>query len=192
MHARWGILCWTAHVSFFFQFQRATVQNYLTGALETAAYRISKSSWLKEHDHPVVATINRRINAITGNYHQHYLRRDFLITEWKAAASAKCLMQENGPLDFYSPKMGKYFSWYKPLNPKLDIYTRYLLVKYYAIRGSDFTMAILQMVATGVFLWNWVWFQFTFLLLNKLVHKFFKDFIKVVRLILIVPNFYSL
>ncbi|ESO84721.1 hypothetical protein LOTGIDRAFT_196347 [Lottia gigantea] len=45
---------------------RATVQNSKTGALETAEYRISKSAWLKETDHPVVQRVNKRIEAITG------------------------------------------------------------------------------------------------------------------------------
>ncbi|KAL8609462.1 hypothetical protein ACOMHN_037984 [Nucella lapillus] len=45
---------------------RATVQNPNTGILETATYRISKSAWLKGTDHPTVAKINQRIQAITG------------------------------------------------------------------------------------------------------------------------------
>ncbi|KAG0701730.1 Prolyl 4-hydroxylase subunit alpha-1 [Chionoecetes opilio] len=47
-------------------FRRATVQNYKTGELETASYRISKSSWLKAEDSEVVAGVNRRIGSITG------------------------------------------------------------------------------------------------------------------------------
>ncbi|XP_069159184.1 prolyl 4-hydroxylase subunit alpha-1 isoform X1 [Procambarus clarkii] len=47
-------------------FKRATVQNYKTGELETASYRISKSSWLKNEHHEVVATVNQRIESITG------------------------------------------------------------------------------------------------------------------------------
>nr|XP_053628395.1 prolyl 4-hydroxylase subunit alpha-1-like isoform X1 [Cherax quadricarinatus]XP_053628396.1 prolyl 4-hydroxylase subunit alpha-1-like isoform X1 [Cherax quadricarinatus]XP_053628397.1 prolyl 4-hydroxylase subunit alpha-1-like isoform X1 [Cherax quadricarinatus]XP_053628398.1 prolyl 4-hydroxylase subunit alpha-1-like isoform X1 [Cherax quadricarinatus]XP_053628399.1 prolyl 4-hydroxylase subunit alpha-1-like isoform X1 [Cherax quadricarinatus]XP_053628401.1 prolyl 4-hydroxylase subunit alpha- len=47
-------------------FKRATVQNYKTGELETASYRISKSSWLKHGDHKVVAGVNHRIESITG------------------------------------------------------------------------------------------------------------------------------
>ncbi|XP_042233562.1 prolyl 4-hydroxylase subunit alpha-1-like [Homarus americanus] len=47
-------------------FKRATVQNYKTGELETASYRISKSSWLKGEDHEVVAGVNKRIGSITG------------------------------------------------------------------------------------------------------------------------------
>uniref|UniRef100_A0A2P2I4Y7 procollagen-proline 4-dioxygenase n=1 Tax=Hirondellea gigas TaxID=1518452 RepID=A0A2P2I4Y7_9CRUS len=48
------------------RFKRATVQNYKTGALETASYRISKSAWLREDDHETVALVNRRISQITG------------------------------------------------------------------------------------------------------------------------------
>merc|ERR1711892_90233 len=33
------------------RFKRATVQNYKTGELETANYRISKTAWLKEEEH---------------------------------------------------------------------------------------------------------------------------------------------
>ncbi|XP_042891211.1 prolyl 4-hydroxylase subunit alpha-1-like isoform X2 [Penaeus japonicus] len=47
-------------------FKRATVQNYKTGELETASYRISKSSWLKADDSEVVARVNQRIEDITG------------------------------------------------------------------------------------------------------------------------------
>lgn len=47
-------------------FKRATVQNYKTGELETASYRISKSSWLKSGDSEVVYRVNERIGAITG------------------------------------------------------------------------------------------------------------------------------
>ena len=49
------------------QFRRATVQNYKTGELEIASYRISKSSWLKAEDSEVVWTVNERVAAITGN-----------------------------------------------------------------------------------------------------------------------------
>ncbi|KAJ1369161.1 phytochrome 2 [Parelaphostrongylus tenuis] len=45
--------------------RRATVQNAVTGALETASYRISKSAWLKEDDHPVIARVNKRIHDMT-------------------------------------------------------------------------------------------------------------------------------
>jgi len=33
------------------QFRRATVQNHVTGELEPATYRISKSAWLKAQEH---------------------------------------------------------------------------------------------------------------------------------------------
>ncbi|RWS28712.1 prolyl 4-hydroxylase subunit alpha-1-like protein [Leptotrombidium deliense] len=46
--------------------KRATVQNYKTGDLEVARYRISKSAWLKGEDHAVVARVNQRIEDITG------------------------------------------------------------------------------------------------------------------------------
>nr|CDJ87150.1 Prolyl 4-hydroxylase alpha-subunit and Tetratricopeptide TPR2 and Oxoglutarate iron-dependent oxygenase domain containing protein [Haemonchus contortus] len=45
--------------------KRATVQNAVTGDLETASYRISKSAWLKEEEHEVIARINRRIGDMT-------------------------------------------------------------------------------------------------------------------------------
>ena len=45
--------------------KRATVQNYFTGNLETAKYRISKSAWLTNREHKVVEGISRRIQAIT-------------------------------------------------------------------------------------------------------------------------------
>ncbi|KAK6027167.1 hypothetical protein OSTOST_06805 [Ostertagia ostertagi] len=45
--------------------KRATVQNAVTGELETASYRISKSAWLKEEEHEVIARINRRIGDMT-------------------------------------------------------------------------------------------------------------------------------
>ena len=41
------------------RFKRATVQNYKTGNLETANYRISKTAWLKEHEHPHIGHIYR-------------------------------------------------------------------------------------------------------------------------------------
>ncbi|KAL1505429.1 hypothetical protein ABEB36_004999 [Hypothenemus hampei] len=48
------------------RFQRATVQNSETGALETAQYRISKSAWLKEIEHKHVADIAQRVADMTG------------------------------------------------------------------------------------------------------------------------------
>lgn len=46
--------------------KRATVQNSLTGALETANYRISKSAWLKNADSGVVERVSRRIEHVIG------------------------------------------------------------------------------------------------------------------------------
>ncbi|XP_056222910.1 prolyl 4-hydroxylase subunit alpha-1-like isoform X1 [Seriola aureovittata] len=46
--------------------RRATISNPITGVLETAHYRISKSAWLGAYEHPVVDTINQRIEDITG------------------------------------------------------------------------------------------------------------------------------
>lgn len=51
---------------FILKFRRATVQNHLTGELEVAHYRISKSAWLKDEDHEVVETIGRRLSDMTG------------------------------------------------------------------------------------------------------------------------------
>ncbi|KAF8373714.1 phy-2, partial [Pristionchus pacificus] len=45
--------------------RRATVQNSVTGELETASYRISKSAWLKGEEHPVIERINQRIDLMT-------------------------------------------------------------------------------------------------------------------------------
>ncbi|CAG2121015.1 unnamed protein product, partial [Medioppia subpectinata] len=46
--------------------KRATVQNSMTGNLETAKYRISKSAWLTNREHEVVHRISRRVSAVTG------------------------------------------------------------------------------------------------------------------------------
>ncbi|XP_071379446.1 prolyl 4-hydroxylase subunit alpha-1-like [Centroberyx affinis] len=46
--------------------RRATISNPITGVLETAHYRISKSAWLAAYEHPVVDKINQRIEDITG------------------------------------------------------------------------------------------------------------------------------
>ncbi|XP_051795811.1 prolyl 4-hydroxylase subunit alpha-1-like isoform X1 [Acanthochromis polyacanthus] len=46
--------------------RRATISNPVTGVLETAHYRISKSAWLGAYEHPVVDKINQRIEDITG------------------------------------------------------------------------------------------------------------------------------
>lgn len=48
------------------RFRRATVQNFLTGKLETASYRISKSSWLKTEEHKYVEDIVQRTEDMTG------------------------------------------------------------------------------------------------------------------------------
>lgn len=48
------------------RFKRATVQNSVTGELEVAQYRISKSAWLKEQDHKHVADICQRVEDMTG------------------------------------------------------------------------------------------------------------------------------
>ncbi|XP_051897415.1 prolyl 4-hydroxylase subunit alpha-1-like isoform X3 [Pristis pectinata] len=46
--------------------RRATISNPITGVLETAHYRISKSAWLSGYEDPVVQRINKRIEDITG------------------------------------------------------------------------------------------------------------------------------
>uniref|UniRef100_A0A672FWY3 procollagen-proline 4-dioxygenase n=2 Tax=Salarias fasciatus TaxID=181472 RepID=A0A672FWY3_SALFA len=46
--------------------RRATISNPVTGVLETAHYRISKSAWLGAFEHPVVDKINQRIEDVTG------------------------------------------------------------------------------------------------------------------------------
>ncbi|KAG7277442.1 hypothetical protein CRUP_016345 [Coryphaenoides rupestris] len=46
--------------------RRATISNPITGVLETAPYRISKSAWLTEYDHPLIEKINQRIEDLTG------------------------------------------------------------------------------------------------------------------------------
>ncbi|KAF5298234.1 hypothetical protein FQR65_LT09745 [Abscondita terminalis] len=48
------------------RFRRATVQNYKTGELETAQYRISKSAWLKEEEHEHIRSICKRVQDMTG------------------------------------------------------------------------------------------------------------------------------
>lgn len=48
------------------RFRRATVQNYKTGELEVANYRISKSAWLKDHEHPYIKAIGERVEDMTG------------------------------------------------------------------------------------------------------------------------------
>ncbi|MEE6488307.1 hypothetical protein FKM82_015190 [Ascaphus truei] len=46
--------------------RRATISNPITGVLETAHYRISKSAWLSGYEDPVVSRINQRIQDLTG------------------------------------------------------------------------------------------------------------------------------
>nr|XP_002735430.1 PREDICTED: prolyl 4-hydroxylase subunit alpha-1-like [Saccoglossus kowalevskii] len=46
--------------------RRATIQNSVTGNLEFAEYRISKSAWLSEDDGDVVHRLNHRIEQYTG------------------------------------------------------------------------------------------------------------------------------
>ncbi|VEN58775.1 unnamed protein product [Callosobruchus maculatus] len=48
------------------KFRRATVQNSVTGQLEVAQYRISKSAWLEDFEHEHVAAVNRRVEDMTG------------------------------------------------------------------------------------------------------------------------------
>lgn len=48
------------------QLKRATIQNSVTGNLEFADYRISKSAWLKDHDDAIVARIRQRVSHYTG------------------------------------------------------------------------------------------------------------------------------
>ncbi|KAM9560105.1 prolyl 4-hydroxylase subunit alpha-1-like isoform 2-T2 [Salvelinus alpinus] len=45
---------------------RATISNPITGVLETAPYRISKSAWLTAYEHPLIDQINQRIEDLTG------------------------------------------------------------------------------------------------------------------------------
>ncbi|XP_038638723.1 prolyl 4-hydroxylase subunit alpha-1-like isoform X2 [Scyliorhinus canicula] len=46
--------------------RRATISNPITGVLETANYRISKSAWLSGYEDPVISRINQRIQDLTG------------------------------------------------------------------------------------------------------------------------------
>lgn len=48
------------------RFRRATVQNHKTGELEVANYRISKSAWLKDNEHRIVANVAKRVEDMTG------------------------------------------------------------------------------------------------------------------------------
>lgn len=51
--------------SFVCQLRRATVQNYKTGELETASYRISKSAWLRNEEDKVIETVAKRVEDMT-------------------------------------------------------------------------------------------------------------------------------
>ncbi|KAL6102040.1 p4ha1 [Pungitius sinensis] len=46
--------------------RRATISNPITGVLETAPYRISKSAWLTGYEDPIIDKINQRIEDLTG------------------------------------------------------------------------------------------------------------------------------
>uniref|UniRef100_A0AAZ3QTF9 Prolyl 4-hydroxylase alpha subunit domain-containing protein n=1 Tax=Oncorhynchus tshawytscha TaxID=74940 RepID=A0AAZ3QTF9_ONCTS len=46
--------------------RRAIISNPITGVLETAPYRISKSAWLTAYEHPLIDQINQRIEDLTG------------------------------------------------------------------------------------------------------------------------------
>ncbi|XP_052860862.1 prolyl 4-hydroxylase subunit alpha-1-like [Anopheles cruzii] len=48
------------------RFRRATVQNYKTGELEFATYRISKSAWLKDSEDEMIRAISLRVEDMTG------------------------------------------------------------------------------------------------------------------------------
>ena len=52
--------------SFGQQFKRATVQNYKSGELETASYRISKTAWLKRAEDSNIERIYQRVGDVTG------------------------------------------------------------------------------------------------------------------------------
>lgn len=46
--------------------RRATIQHPVTGNLEHASYRISKSGWLKDTDHELIRRVSLRIEDVTG------------------------------------------------------------------------------------------------------------------------------
>ncbi|KAI8521570.1 prolyl 4-hydroxylase subunit alpha-1-like isoform X3 [Branchiostoma floridae x Branchiostoma belcheri] len=46
--------------------RRATIQNSVTGELEHASYRISKSAWLQGWEHKVIRRVNQRVEDVTG------------------------------------------------------------------------------------------------------------------------------
>ncbi|KAI4458941.1 prolyl 4-hydroxylase alpha subunit [Holotrichia oblita] len=47
------------------RFQRASVLNFFTGAMEIVQYRISKSAWLKEIEHKHIADVVQRVEDMT-------------------------------------------------------------------------------------------------------------------------------
>jgi len=48
------------------RFKRATVQNYKSGNLETASYRISKTAWLRRDEDDAIERIYQRVGDLTG------------------------------------------------------------------------------------------------------------------------------
>lgn len=48
------------------RFMRATVQNSITGELETVSYRISKSAWIKTEENKNIENIVQRVEDMTG------------------------------------------------------------------------------------------------------------------------------
>lgn len=53
-------------LSRFPQLQRATIQNAITGNLEFADYRISKSAWVRQEEDQLIRSIRFRVQAYTG------------------------------------------------------------------------------------------------------------------------------
>ncbi|KAJ8360143.1 hypothetical protein SKAU_G00166680 [Synaphobranchus kaupii] len=52
--------------------RRATISNPITGVLETAHYRISKSAWLTEYEHPLLSNCRLQTMALGGQYEPHF------------------------------------------------------------------------------------------------------------------------
>lgn len=50
---------------FKFQLKRATVFNRETGEMEFVTYRISKSAWLRDHEHSTVPVVRQRVSDMT-------------------------------------------------------------------------------------------------------------------------------
>jgi prolyl 4-hydroxylase len=48
------------------RFKRATVQNYKSGNLETASYRISKTAWLRREEDEIIEKIYQRVGDLSG------------------------------------------------------------------------------------------------------------------------------